>query len=409
MSDQTILLLDDDEATLLALALVFRRDGYRVLTAERAEEALAHLERERVAVVVADQCLPDVSGIEFLRAVRQRWPDVIRIMLTALTDTQTAVAAINDGHVYRYLSKPWDNHELRAVVRDSVRYHELTRENRRLYELTASQAVDLRRLNEQLEHKVGQRTAEIAVKNRELEDNLLDVIRLLSSVQELRHSAMAGHAQRMADAARWLTKALGLPEAEQHDVEIAATLHNIGMLGLPDRVLHKDTFSLAREDQVMIRQSPLLGEALLVTIPRLRNAARIVRHQGEWHNGQGHPDGLSGEAIPIGSRILAVADAYERFGERSALMQGEGRRYDPRVVREFLRYLDEQRVAVQTGVELRINPTELLEGMILTRDLYTTRGLLLATSGKVVDQPTLDKIRNFHRVDPIPGKVYARA
>jgi response regulator RpfG family c-di-GMP phosphodiesterase len=227
-------------------------------------------------------------------------------------------------------------------------------------------------------------------------------------VLELRHSAMAGHAQRMADAARWLSKALGLAEAEQHDVEIAATLHNLGMLGFPDRVLHKDTFSLAREDQVMIRQSPLLGEALLVTIPRLRNAARIVRHQGEWYNGQGHPDGLSGEAIPIGSRIIAVADAYERFGERSALMQGEGRRYDPRVVREFLRYLDEQRVAVQTGVELRINPTELLEGMVLTRDLYTTRGLLLATSGKVVDQPTLDKIRNFHRVDPIPGKVYAR-
>ena len=179
-------------------------------------------------------------------------------------------------------------------------------------------------------------------------------------------------------------------------------------MSLPDRILHKETFSLAREDEALVRQSPLVGEAVLATIPRLRHAARIVRHQGEWYNGQGYPDGLAGAAIPVGARIIAVINAYERDGDEKGIVQNEGRRYDPVVVRAFMQYLAEQHQAIQ-GIELRLMPPQLREGMVLTRDLYTGRGLLLATSGKSIDQQTLDKIRNFHRVDPIKGCVFARA
>jgi response regulator RpfG family c-di-GMP phosphodiesterase len=407
LSDHTILILDDDETLLLVLTKLIRREGYRTLTASSAREALTIMERERVAVVLADNKLPDLSGIEFLQRVRQHWPDTIRLMLTGYADAQTAVAAINDGHVYRYMTKPWNGDELRAAVRDSVRFYELIRENQRLYQLSVSQSLQLRRMNEELEKKVAQRTAEIDSKNRELHDNMLDVIRLLTSVQELRHTTTGGHAQRMAEAAHWLTQHLIVPEDERRDIELAATLHNIGKLGLPDRVLHKDTYSLAREEAELVRQSLLLGAGLLATLPRLQNVARLVRHQGEWWNGNGYPDGLSGEAIPLGSRLIAVLDGYERYGnERQTLLQGEGHRFDPEIVRLFLRYLDERLIAAQAHTELRLLPHELKEGMTLTRDLYTGRGLLLATSGKQVDSPTLVKIRNFHKVDPIDGKVY---
>ncbi|MBP7690330.1 MAG: response regulator [Anaerolineales bacterium] len=407
MADATILILDDDEALLVVLTLLIRREGYRVLTAATAEEALSVLERERVSVAIVDQNLPDLPGVDVLKRLRQRWPDTIRIMLTASADTRTAVAAINGGHVYRYMTKPWDNEEFRAVLRESVQYHDLLRENRRLYELSVSQAIQLRAMNEALEKKVAERTAEIAGKNLQLEENLLDVIRLLTGVQELRNSSMAGRAQRVAEAARWLAHAVHLTESEQRDVELAASLHDIGKLGMPDRVFHKDTYSLSREDQELIKQSPLLGAALLSTIPSLTTVARLVRHQGEWYNGRGYPDGLAGESIPIGARIIALVDAYEKYGgERRVLLQGEGHRFDPRLVREFIRYLDERRVAAQSGTEMRVDPAELREGMVLTRDLYTGRGLLLATSGKEVDRPTLDKIRNFNRADPIQGRVY---
>jgi response regulator RpfG family c-di-GMP phosphodiesterase len=405
---QTLLVVDDDETILLLLTLMFRREGYRVLTGTRAEEGLAHLERERVALVISDQRLPTLSGNEFLRLVRQRWPDTIRIIITAQADIASATAAINDAHVYRYVTKPWDSAELLAIVRDSMRFYDLQCENRRLLEVTNAQSLELRRLNEDLERKVAQRTEEIETRNHELENNLLDIIRLLGNAQEMRHTTLVGRAQRVAQAARWVAADLDVPPAEQYDIEIAATLYNIGKLSLPDRLLEEEGAGVTRGDRALLSQSPLLGEALLSSVPRLRAAARIIRHQNEWYNGQGFPDGLSGDAIPLGARIIAVAEAYTQAGTREALKQGEGRRFDPRVLESFGRYLDEQRRALQ-GIELRLLPTQLTEGMTLSRDLYTRRGLLLATGGKLVDPPTLEKIRNFHRVDPIEGWIYARS
>ena len=411
MGDQTVLVVDEDEDTRLALTQLSRREGYRTLTAVNIQEATGRLERERVAVVITEQHLPGATGIEFLRYARDHWPDTVRILLTAYSDTAIAIASINEAHVYRYMTKPWSQVEMRSVIRDSVRFHELQRDNRRLYELTVSQALQLRTLNEELEAKVALHTSEIETKNIEIKDNLLDILHLLVSVQELRQCAIDGTGQRMAEAARWLAQALGLSPTEQHDVEIAATLHDVGKLGLPDRVLHQETPSLAREDQELLRQSALRGESLLSTIPKLEAAARLVRHQGEWYNGQGYPDGLSGEAIPLGARIIAVVSGYLQFGEdREVLLQNVGHRYDPRVTQEFLRYLDEKQLAAQTGVEVRVAPTDLREGMVLTRDLYTTRGLLLATTGKIVDQPTLTKIHDFNRVDPIAERtIYVHA
>lgn len=406
MRGPTVLVVDEDEDARLALTLLSRREGYRTLTAVDAKEALGHLERERIAVVITEQRLPGLTGIEFLRSARDRWPDTVRILLTAYSDTATAIASINEAHVFRYMTKPWNQTEMRSVIRDSVRFHELQRDNRRLYELTVSQALQLRTLNEELEVKVARHSTEIESKNSEIEDHLLEVIRLLVSVQDLRQCAEDGNCQRMAEAARWLAEAFRLSPVEQRDVEIAATLHNIGKLGLPDRVLHQETPSLAREDQELLRQSALRGEALLASIPRLSAAARLVRHQGEWYNGQGYPDGLSGEAIPLGARIIAVVSSYLQLGEdREVLLQNAGHRYDPRVIQEFLRHLDEKQQAAQAGAEVRVAPTELREGMVLTRDLYTARGLLLATSGKTVDQPTLNKIHDFSRADPIAGRV----
>ena len=406
MRDQTVLVVDNEEETRLALTLLSRREGYRTLTAVNAKEATGHLEHEHIAVVVTEQRLPGITGIEFLRSARERWPDTVRILLTAYSDTATAIASINEAHVYRYMTKPWNRAEMQSVIRDSVRFHELQRDSRRLYELTVSQALQLRTLNEELQAKVARHTSEIENKNSELEDNLLDMLRLLVSVQELRHLEADGHTQRMAEAARWLAQALGLSAEEQRDVEIAATLHDIGKVSLPDRVLHPETVSLAREDQELLRQSALRGAGLLSTIPRLGAAARLVRHQGEWYNGQGYPDGLSGEAIPLGARIIAVVGGYLQLGEkRETLLQNVGHRYDPRVAQAFMHYLDEKQKAAQGGPELGVAPTDLRAGMVLTRDLYTAHGLLVATTGKVVDEPTLTKIHDFSRVDSISGRV----
>ena len=119
-----------------------------------------------------------------------------------------------------------------------------------------------------------------------------------------------------------------------------------------------------------------------------------MRHQGEWWNGQGFPDVLSGEAIPIGSRVLAVVAGYLKYQDYATLQQSDGKRYDPAILREFRRYLDERPKIRQQQAksELRLHPSELDEGMILARDLVTGTGQLVAPSGQMVDRGILDRL-----------------
>ncbi len=161
MSESKILLVDDEPAVLAALRRTLRRDGYRILTTENAAEGLATLEGETVSLVISDHRMPGMTGVEFLRTVRERSPDTTRMMLTGYADLQATMAAINDGEVFRFLAKPWEEGELRRSVREGVERYCLLQENRRLHALTAEQNASLRELNATLEARVAARTVEL--------------------------------------------------------------------------------------------------------------------------------------------------------------------------------------------------------------------------------------------------------
>jgi response regulator RpfG family c-di-GMP phosphodiesterase len=272
-----------------------------------------------------------------------------------------------------------------------------------------TQALQLRSLNEQLEQKLVESTTELATKTAALRDQRQYVARLVTGLLELRSSALAKRALYMAEAARWLAELLGLPPQEKEDIEMAAAFHNLGQVGLPDEVLRKDTFLLSKDDKHLLRQSALVAESLLALVPELRNVARIVRHQGEWWNGQGFPDKLSGEAIPVGSRILAVIAGYQKYQDWDMIFKSEGKRYDPTLLKEFRHYVEKRQVAALNGRERRVAAHDLSEGMMLTRDVYSNDGILLAARGKTIDRPTLAKLHNFIQLDPGNGNVFVSA
>ena len=149
-AEHTLLFVDDEPTTLDLLSYLFTHEGYIVLTAHSAEAALKVMSANTVSLVIADQRLPGMSGVELLKVVRQNWPDAFRIILTASGDMQTAIDSINQGHVFRYMSKPWDNQELRAAVRDGVQRYELLLRNRQLGMRIVRQTSQLRTLNESL-------------------------------------------------------------------------------------------------------------------------------------------------------------------------------------------------------------------------------------------------------------------
>lgn len=130
-----ILLLDDEPAILLALKRTLSRDGYDVLTANTPEEAFALLHSLRVDIVMTDHIMPKMTGLEFLKLVRNRFPEAIRIMLTGQADTATAIDAINQGEIFRFLTKPWDDAELKSTLFTARQVLAEDRENRRLLTL----------------------------------------------------------------------------------------------------------------------------------------------------------------------------------------------------------------------------------------------------------------------------------
>jgi two-component system, probable response regulator PhcQ len=136
---RTILVVDDDEAIRKALRRTLSREGYEVIVAEKPEDAFEYLRGRSIDLVISDQLMPRMTGLEFLKIVHDRHPHVLRIMLTGHADTQTAICAINQGEIYRFLVKPWDDTELKVTLHLAFEHLELERENRRLLALVRRQ------------------------------------------------------------------------------------------------------------------------------------------------------------------------------------------------------------------------------------------------------------------------------
>lgn len=156
--ERTLLLVDDEENILTAMTRLLRRDGYRLLTANSAQTALSLLKENEVGVIVSDQRMPQVTGVEFLSQVKDLYPDTVRMVLSGYSDISTIFDAVNRGAIYKFLTKPWDDELLRDNIREAFARHELRNENKRLAEELRKANAELSDINRELELRVEQRT-----------------------------------------------------------------------------------------------------------------------------------------------------------------------------------------------------------------------------------------------------------
>lgn len=146
-----VLIVDDEESIIAALRRLLRPEGYELVTANCGSEALTLLEADPVPLVISDYCMPGMTGLELLREVRQRWPNTLRIILSGYSDVNTIIAAVNEGEIYKFISKPWDDEEIKLHVRRAMEQYELEEEDRRLAREDAAQDERPRELNTMLE------------------------------------------------------------------------------------------------------------------------------------------------------------------------------------------------------------------------------------------------------------------
>ncbi len=164
-----ILCVDDESNILNALKRLLRKEDYRILTAGSGAEGLALLEKNDVNLVIADQLMPEMSGTEFMRVVKEKYPDIIRITLTGYTEVDAITDAINKGHIYKFFLKPWNDHNLKLEIRQALEQYNLSQVNKQLHAKVIQQNEKLQIMNNNLEEMVRQRTHEIEMKNQALE------------------------------------------------------------------------------------------------------------------------------------------------------------------------------------------------------------------------------------------------
>lgn len=168
-SEHTILCVDDEPNILHSLKRLLRKEGYKLLLANSGDEALKLLQEQKVHLIISDQRMPQMSGTEFLGLVKERFPDVLRVILTGYTDVDSITESINKGHIYKFFLKPWNDHNLKLEIRQALDQYDLIKANKHLDETVIRQNQELQRVNEKLEELVAARTEEIALKNHALE------------------------------------------------------------------------------------------------------------------------------------------------------------------------------------------------------------------------------------------------
>lgn len=450
--NHTLLLVDDEASILKALKRLFRREGYQILTAEGGKQALELLKEtdQPVSLIISDQRMPDMNGATFLECSIACCPDAMRFLLTGYSDMDAVVDAVNKGKIDRYLNKPWNDSEMLLLVREALKQVELKRENIRLTKLTQRQNEELAELNKQLEEKVNERTWALKYQNKllkrvntGLEKSFMETIRLLLSLVESSNPKLGSYMKAVSQLARRIAETAGLDKNMQDRVEMAGLVHDIGLLGMPDTLLEKDRHTMTNDEFEAYSHHPHIAALSLSSVEGLKEIGAIVGAHHENLDGSGFPNGIMGDDLSIGPRILAVAADYctvlhlwpkavkrllsmaKRYidsdvlstievGEENLvrkmvaeklIVAGTGKRYDGTIIRHFLESIGSDTTS-QTIDQLAYNL--LKQGMVLVEDLRLKDGRLLLTRGTTLDEGALQSIATIGSREMIEGVIPVR-
>lgn len=323
----SVTVVDDEPMVQDILARAARSWNYRCQTASTAEQALALLERDLTPVVVTDLLMPGRGGVWLVEEVRRRWPDVGVIVLTAGHSGELAEQCLRAGADH-YFFKPIQLDEFRHVLETTSRAVRARSEGRRS--------------RGRLERAVRRQT-------RRVRHTFLAAVDSLVRTLEERDPGTAGHSRRVHQYACLLADELGLAPRPRRVLSLAARLHDIGKVGVPEAILNKPG-PLTKVEEQVVREHPAIGERILLPVVRNVEVLAAVRGHHERLDGTGYPDGLQGSAIPLAARLLAVVDCFDALTSNRAyrdalpisdalrvLRESAGPHFDPVAVDAFRR------------------------------------------------------------------------
>jgi response regulator RpfG family c-di-GMP phosphodiesterase len=329
-----ILIADDDAIVRDILARKLVRQNYGCRTCGDAPTALSLLSGESFDLLLTGLTPPESGGVDLVAESRRVRPDIAVVLLTSVADIQVAVASLKEG-AYDYILKPFNLDEICIRIARALEKRRLLLENE-TYQRT-------------LESQVGSRTRQLKEALSTLEQTYHSTLVALSKALDSRDADPDGYSLRVTALTARIARQMGLGETEISVIEKGVLLHDIGKIGIPDELLRKNE-PLTEEETRLMHRHPEIGYRILTRIKFLKGAARLVLHHHELYDGSGYPQHLKGDAIDLGARIFAVADAIESLTSNHPSFHGSGSleeagrqlekmagvELDPMIVRRFL-------------------------------------------------------------------------
>ncbi|MEO5806716.1 HD domain-containing phosphohydrolase [Devosia sp.] len=374
MTNLPRVLFVDDNVNLLNGARRVSRGRVDMIIAESAAQALEILDADdTIEIVVSDQNMPAMKGVEFLAEVARRWPLVVRIMQTGNDDQATAMAAINSGQVFRFVRKPYETEELLQTIADAAALYAVKAEEKRLLETT-----------------------------------LAGSIKLMTDLMTLTRPDLFEKSARVHQLAILAAKSIKVPH--HWELELAAMLYPLGLVAVPEVVSarYAANLPLSPKDQLLIDQSTLVSADLLRNIPRLENVANIVGLCHRGFDGSGSPTvGPRGNDLPVVSRLLHILinlvdlAAAKKLSNADALdlLRLATKRYDNAMLQTIANALGAEAASAAKApiVKKEVTVTSLRNGNQVAQDVLSNDGRLLLAEGSILTDILIQRLVQFAR------------
>jgi response regulator RpfG family c-di-GMP phosphodiesterase len=371
--ENKILFVDDEENILSSFKRQFH-NIYPTFTASNGADGLNIIEKENpISVVVADYRMPEMNGVEFLTKTLEISPNTVRFMLTGQADMEAIIKVINEGKIFRFLTKPCIPDLLKKNIEDGIEQYRLIISEKLLLEKTLSGSIKV----------------------------LTDILALVSPQAFSRASRVRRLVQEFIDK---------MQLKSPWQLEIAAMLSQIGCVTVPDFIISKvyNSKELLPNEFPMFQSHPKIGSEMIVNIPRMKTVAKIIQYQEKLFNGSGVPkDDIAGEDIPLGARILKLVLDYDSLiqsgSKKENIMEVINQRtklgwYDERLVKVLETPVIKRKKFISTEVTLN----KLTDNMILADDLFNKKmTILLGSKGQEVTKSFIYRLINIHKNEGI--------
>jgi len=293
--NEHILIVDDEEMIRDLLSSALIQEDYVCLQAANVDEAFAMLGEHRVDLVISDIMMPGRSGVELLRDLKQVDPEIAVLMITGLSDMNTAMECIHLG-ADDYITKPFGISRVILTVRNLI--------------MKRSLAIEKKNYQVSLEFKVMQQTEQLRRTMSELHTAYDSTLTALVKALDAREKEVGSHSERVMNYSTFMAGRIGIKGKDLEQLAKGALLHDIGKIGITDNILLKPS-KLNQSEWVEMHRHPQIGYDIMSEISFLKGPAEIILTHHERFDGEGYPNRLKGDQIPIGSRIFGLVDTLD--------------------------------------------------------------------------------------------------